>query len=408
MSSLGDAIEMFRDQKVRFMLTVSGIVVGVASLVVMASVLEVGQVVLRESSSEASGDNVLTVSNDWHRMNERPDARRLDHADQEAITRSALLPADSRVAATYGMQERTVRFNEKDYSPFTIGVAKEVFEVYKLQVARGRGFSEADYKEGRRAILAGAGALDGGLEAGDVVRVEGTPYTIVGVLKEKPEMGPSGPWGWNRRLLFPERTYRLDFDPSRRPTNIVVKVAVPPNHLGLVKDFVLATRTVVDGILLRNRTVKSWEIEGVSDDASTEQLILTTIQALLYTTTLFSMIVGGINIMNIMLVTVVERTREIGLRRALGATQSDILRQFLSETLTITLAGAVLGLLGAWALLGLGSWAVTRWLIEWPFHIEPWSVILGLAFSSIIGIVFGMYPAWRASRLDPVEALRSP
>ncbi len=408
MSSIGDAIEMFRDQKVRFILTVSGIVVGVASLVVMASVLEVGQAVLRESSSEASGDDVLTVSNDWHRINERPDARRLDHADQEAIARSALLPADSRVTATYGMQDRAVRFKEKDYSPFTIGVAQEAFAVYKLQIAKGRGFNDADYAEGRRVILAGAGALDGGLKPGDVVRVEGTPYTIAGVLAEKPEMGPGGPWGWNRRLLFPERTYRLDFDPSRRPTNIVVKVAVPPNYIGLVKDYVLATRTVVDGILLRNRSVKSWEIEGVSDDASTEQLILTTIQALLYTTTLFSMIVGGINIMNIMLVTVVERTREIGLRRALGATQSDILRQFLAETLTITLAGAVLGLLAAWGLLGFGSWAVTRFLIEWPFQIEPWSVVLALTFSSIIGIVFGMYPAWQASRLDPVEALRSP
>lgn len=407
MSSLRDALEMFRDQKVRFLLTVSGIVVGVASLVVMASVLEVGQGVLRESSSQASGDDVLTVSNDWHKMNDNPDAKKLDYADQEAIAQSALLSPENRVTGTYGMADRAVRFNEGDYRPLTLGVDDTAFEVYKLSVEQGRSFSASDYTDGRRVIVAGIDALEGKLKPGDVVRVEGTPFTVIGILAKKAEMGPGGSWSWNNRLVFPQRTYRLDFDPTRRPHNIVVKVAVPPTYPGLVKDYVLATRTVVDGILQRNRTVKTWEIDGVSDDASTEALIMTTIQALLYLTTLFSMIVGGINIMNIMLVTVVERTREIGLRRALGATQAEILRQFLAETLTITLTGAVIGLFGAVGILGIGAWAMTKWVTVWPFQIEPWSVFLGLGFSSIIGVVFGMYPAWRASRLDPVEALRS-
>ncbi|GDX79116.1 ABC transporter permease [Deltaproteobacteria bacterium] len=407
MSAIRDALEMFRDQKVRFMLTVSGIVVGVASLVVMASVLEVGQAVLRDSSAEASGDDILTVSNDWHQLNDHPDAKRLDHADQVDISSSALLSPENQVTGTYGMEDRPVRFNEKDYRPLTLGVDPEAFGVYRLSVEKGREFGTADYEGARRVILAGCDALDGGLQPGDVVRVQGAPYTVVGILAKKAEMGPGGAWSWNRRLLFPQRTYQLDFDPSRRPTNIVVKVAVPPTYPGLVKDYVIATRTLVDGILQRKRSVKSWEIDGVSDDASTEALIMNTIQALLYMTTLFSMIVGGINIMNIMLVTVVERTREIGLRRALGATQAEILRQFLAETLTITLTGAVIGLVGAVGILGIAAWAMTKWVTVWPFQIEPWSVFLGLGFSSMIGVIFGMYPAWRASRLDPVEALRS-
>jgi putative ABC transport system permease protein len=132
-----------------------------------------------------------------------------------------------------------------------------------------------------------------------------------------------------------------------------------------------------------------------------------TIRALLYLTTLFSMIVGGINIMNIMLVTVAERTKEIGVRRAIGASQRDILRQFVSETLAVTVLGAIIGLGVALMLLGAGTAALNQWVTEWPFHVEGWSVGLSISFSVFIGLIFGLYPAWRASKLDPVEALRT-
>lgn len=400
-------LDLFRTQKIRFFLTVSGIVVGVASLVIMASLLEVGQAILQQSSAEASGDDVITVQNDWRSNQNHPDAKRLTHADQEAIAASTLLPEGSKVTATYGMRDRPARFDGKDYTPMTIGIGKDTLGVYNLSVVKGREFTDSDDAEARKVVILGAEALDSKPQPGDVVRVEGQPYTVVGILAKKAEMGPGGPWSWNQRILFPETTYRLNFDPSRRPSNIVVKVATPPQYTGLVKDFVLATRGVLDAILMRNRTVKSYEFSGVSDDSGTEALIMQTIQALLYLTTLFSMIVGGINIMNIMLVTVVERTREIGLRRAVGASRNDILRQFLSETLMITLVGAVMGLTLALVTLGIGSWALTKWLTPWPFQVELWSVGLSIGFSSAIGIIFGLYPAWRASQLDPVEALRS-
>lgn len=406
-TSLSATLDLFRTQKVRFMLTVSGIVVGVASLVIMASLLEVGQNILQSSSAEATGDDVITVQNDWDSLQNHPDAERLRHTDQEAIERSTLLPEGSNVTATYGMRDRKARFKEKDYEPYTIGIGPETLGVYNLAVEKGPGFSASDYAEARRVVVLGAKALDGTGAPGDVVRVEGRPYVVVGVLAEKADMGPGGPWSWNQRLLFPERTYQLNFDPSRRPTNIVVKVATPVGYTGLVKDYVLATRNVLDAILMRDRSVKSYRFEGVSDDSGTEALIMNTIQALLYLTTVFSMIVGGINIMNIMLVTVVERTREIGLRRAVGATRGDILQQFIAETVMITLVGAVIGLLFAFGTLGIGTWALTRWVTPWPFQVEGWSVGLGLLFSSVIGLTFGIYPAWRASQLDPVEALRS-
>jgi putative ABC transport system permease protein len=399
--------EMFRAQKLRFLLTVSGVVVGVASLVVMASVLEVGQGVLRAASTSAAGDDILTISNDWQARMNNPDATMLTRGDHAAIAESTLLPPGSKVTATFGMQDRKARFEEVDYTPFTIGIGPDSLEVFQLRVARGRSFSASEFEGTPKILLVGAKALNGEVQPGDVVRVEGQPYVVVGVLEEKPEMGPGGPWSWNQRLIFPEKTYQLNFDPSKRPTNIVVKVAVPPTYEGLVKDYVVATRTVVESILARDRSVKSWQIEGVSQDASTEELVMTTIQALLYLTTLFSMIVGGINIMNILLVTVVERTREIGLRRAVGATQGAILRQFLSESISITVTGAIIGLALAVGLLAVGSWAVTTWVTPWPFRVLGWSVVTSIVFSVGIGVVFGVYPAWRASRLDPVEALRA-
>ncbi len=406
-AALRATIETFRSEKLRFFLTVSGIIVGVGSLVIMASFLEVGQNILQETSAQATGDDVITVSNDWRQMNEHPDVRRLDQRDQDALAASTLLSEGTRVTATYGMTNRKAVYKTKEYEPFTIGVGAEAFEVYKLRIARGRLFSAEDYAGSPRVVIVGALALDGKVEVGDPLRVQGRPYTVIGVLEEKADMGPGGPWSWNQRLMFPERTYRLDFDATRRPTNIVVKVALPVGFDGVVKDFMLASQTIVDNVLMRNRTVKTYELEGVSSDDSTEMLILDTIRALLYLTTIFSMVVGGINIMNIMLVTVVERTREIGLRRALGATRGLILQQFLAETLMITLVGAVIGVVGALGVLAVGSWALTEWVTEWPFWVEPWSVVTGVLFSSVIGLGFGVYPAWRASRLDPVEALRS-
>ena len=156
---------------------------------------------------------------------------------------------------------------------------------------------------------------------------------------------------------------------------------------------------------MADREHQSFRFEGVSEDSQNEEIIVFVIKALILLTTVFSMVVGGINIMNIMLVTVTERTKEIGLRRALGATRRDILRQFLAETLAITLVGASLGVATALALLGAAA-AYPSETVDWPFHVATWSLGLAVVFTSLIGLVFGLLPAVQASRLEPVEALR--
>ena len=405
-SWLWTALDLFRTQKFRFALTVSGIVVGVGSLIVMASLLDVGQEVLQRSSTEITGTDVVTVSNDWTVLRNNADATALEKRDLTALSESQTLPSDRAIGAEYGPNQQQAQYAGEDFTPFVMGVAPNTLQLRHLAIASGRALTTDEFDQRRRVILAGANVGKGKVKPGQTIRIRGVPYVVVGVLAEKPEMGPGGAWSWNNRLLMPSTTYRLQFEPAGKPRQIVVQVAPPVGYDGLIKDYVLAARDVVDVVLSSDRTVRSWEFEGASDDSNTEEIIFLTIEVLLYLTTVFSMLVGGINIMNIMLVTVTERTREIGTRRALGATQRDVMRQFLGETVMVTLVGAVIGVVGGIALVALGTGAMATWVTAWPFRIVPWSLIGGVAFASIIGLVFGLYPAWRASRLDPVEALR--
>lgn len=402
------AIDLFRAQKMRFLLTVSGIVVGVGSLVLLASLLSTGSRVLESQSFQAAGDDVVTVQNDWNALQNDPNAYRLRATDKDALDRSALLDEET-ISANYGMRRGiTAIYDGKEFSPFLLGASVAIFDVNRLTIAKGRGFSADEFASARRVVIVGGDVEDGKIAPGDTIRIGGGPYTVVGVLEKKAEMGPGGPWSWNRRLIVPDRTFNLNFNPSKRPQSVVVRVNPPDTYVGEVKGYALAVRGVIDAILIKeHRGSRSWEFEGVSDDSSTGEIVMMVIKILIYMTTVFSMIVGGINIMNIMLVTVAERTREIGLRRALGASRGDILRQFLAETVAVTWIGTMIGVIGAVGLIGAATLALNHWLVTWPFEVAPWAIGLGVGLATIIGLLSGMYPAWRASRLDPVEALRA-
>lgn len=152
---------------------------------------------------------------------------------------------------------------------------------------------------------------------------------------------------------------------------------------------------------LRNEAPDDFKIENPSDVLSAREGAVRTFGFLLTAVASVSLIVGGISIMNIMLVSVTERTREIGLRMAVGARRSDIRRQFLIEAVTLALVGGVIG-----ALLGCAGAISIAWQAQWPILISPWAIALACAFSGMVGIAFGLYPAYRTSRLDPMVALR--
>jgi putative ABC transport system permease protein len=241
--------------------------------------------------------------------------------------------------------------------------------------------------------------------AGQRLRFERHQCVVVGVLKSKPIMGGGGDetWMWNRKILLPETTFDAMITPDHGVSTIYVRLGTSPS---LTKKMKLVEE-LLGQLLLRTHGAPNFKVKAQNDSEGQQQLILGIIKGLLLSTALLSLLVGGINIMNIMLVTVTERTREIGVRRALGATPRAISLQFLLEA---TFIGGVGGLIGVAGGIGL-TWLIAFALAHstggtFVFHVETWAVTLGLSLSMSTGAAFGLFPAVKASRLDPVEALR--
>lgn len=399
--------DMFVSHKVRFLLTISGVVVGVASLVTLASLLHVGEGILRATSMQASGEDIVNVSNDWRARQKYPNEKRLDSADLENLQRSSLL-TDTQYSAVYGMGPAKIVVGAETLDARGVGVDQPAFEVHDLKFAAGRPFNPDEYVVATRVAVVGSRVKEKlpVIEVGTSITVNGVILQVVGIMEKRPQMGPGEEWSWNNRVIVPARTYNLYFSAERRPNTIVGKVSPPATWEGVLEQYVGGVRQITRLVLMTRRSYDIFDLGNSKEEGGTEQIIFLTIKILIFLTTVFSMLVGGINIMNIMLVTVTERTREIGIRRALGATRRDILRQFLAETLGVTLTGAAIGTLGALGALWLASVLLTKFFQPWPFYVATWSLGLGLGFSMVIGIVFGLSPAVRASRLDPVEALR--
>jgi putative ABC transport system permease protein len=213
---------------------------------------------------------------------------------------------------------------------------------------------------------------------------------------------------WNRRVLVPSSTYEIAFESGHKVRAIFVRL-----HNAVEADATIAgkarqlTDVVEKTLLRRHEGVKNFDIESDARGEDQEELILKIIEVLLFGTGVIALFVGGINIMNIMLVTVTERTKEIGIRRAVGATPGEIARQFVLEAAVLAGAGGLLGVVGGVAMTGALSVILTHVLAPWRFVVEPWAIALALGMATSTGIAFGLFPALRAAKLDPVAALRS-
>ncbi len=398
--------DQLRQHVVRFLLTISGVAVGVGSLVFLASFIAVGLDVLRETSTNATGEDLLTVRDSWRLKRKYPNERRLSNEDYRNLSESKTL---ERVmfAPQYGPDNRNYSFEGRDGDAFVMGLGPSGFPTNRLRVAVGRPFLSSEYERFSKVAIVGSDLLEQHPRPwiGKSIRVEGVALLIVGVLERKPVMGPNRDWSWNNRIIIPASTYNLLFNVDKKPDAIVGKVSLFGSDFTLEQS-VDAARVLTERVLMLVREHKNFRIPGSEDRDSNEDTIMLVIKVLMIMTTVFSLVVGGINIMNIMLVTVTERTREIGLRRAMGATRRDIIAQFLIESVLVTMTGAILGLLGGLLLIAVLSATLTRVFYPWPYHVEWWSVLLSMGLSVLIGGLFGLSPALKAARLDPVEALR--
>jgi putative ABC transport system permease protein len=399
----------FDSNRARVALTLLGIMIGAGSIVLLASLLTGGQEALQASSQGATDADLVRIDPDEPATKDLLKTRReLDQGDAETLAGSPLL---SSVQVTAERGRWTKAYHGKDKKQISLDATEPIaLSLYKLSVGRGRFLTEDDLRQRRRVAVVGINVwrdlLGQPEELHDLrITVDNVQWSVVGVLKNKPSTGPSiqGPWLWNNKILVPRTTYDATFYNQHQVDRVYVRLG----GLGPLAERLAAGRNAIDSTLLRRHYgVQNFKVDRRAKDRAQEQLILEVIKILLLGTGLLSLFVGGINIMNIMLVTVTERTREIGVRRALGANPTSIMMQFLLESGVIALAGGIIGVCGGLGLAWGTSVLLTKMLGGWNMHVETWSILLGLGLSVSTGVVFGIFPAWRAAKLDPVEALR--
>jgi putative ABC transport system permease protein len=408
MSSLLDTIAMalgtLRANVLRSILTLLGIVIGASTVVAMMSLTE-GLRIKMTTDFAQLGAGAFQVQKwpamefghrDWRKIEARPD---LTREQGEALRDLPHIAAVSIEEYPRGPEKLTTRERSTKQNIDLCGGNPDYEPANGVTVAEGRFLIDSDIQLGRRAIFIGADIADmlypGESALGQEVRVRGVPFEVVGVAQRKGSiMGQSKdgfaviPWPSFERVLG-----------KRRNTNIAL-VATTPDDVPRAIDEVIAKLRRIRGLGPDDEN----DFDYYSNDTSAS--LFNNLAAMVAAATggvcALALLVGGIGIMNIMLVSVTERTREIGVRMALGARRGRILSQFLVESVTLSVLGGLIGvLLGA----GLALGAKAIW--EVPASIPAWAVILSLALTGGAGLLFGIYPAARASRLDPVEAMRT-
>lgn len=369
--------------KVRSLLTMLGVVIGVAAIVALTSIVDGASQGINKSLATL-GTNQLNITA------MAPDA--LTEQDAEAL---ASLD-DVSVMFVQTQNEGTIATGDTRVNARLVGVSSEYFQAVKPEIALGSYLSSSSFAQTAKDVVFGADAAnDVGLTAdmlGQTVKLNGQDFRLVGVLDDQAGFGTSG------RVYVTLDSARKLFSQYPYVSSIVIQANTPEQVDGLqvTADSLLRERygLGVDTDARYTITNQASLIAAVSSITDTLGLLLTGIAAI-------SLIVGGIGIMNIMLVSVRERTREIGVRRAIGAKQSDILTQFLIEAIVLSLAGGVVGLI-----LGEIAAFFLAILGDWVFAIKLDTVVLALGFSLLVGVVFGVWPARTAAKLEPIDALR--
>ena len=369
--------------KVRSLLTMLGVVIGVAAIVALTSIVDGASQGINKSLATL-GTNQLNITA------MAPDA--LTELDANAL---ASLD-DVSVMFVQSSNEGTIATGDTRVNARLVGVSKDYFEAVKPEIALGAYLSSSSQAQSAKDVVFGADAAnDVGITSdmlGQTVKLNGQDFRLVGVLDDQAGFGTSG------RVYVTLDSARKLFSQYPYVSSIVIQANTPEqvDALQVTADQLLRERygLAADTDARYTITNQASLIAAVSSITDTLGLLLTGIAAI-------SLIVGGIGIMNIMLVSVRERTREIGVRRAIGAKQSNILTQFLIEAIVLSLAGGVVGLI-----LGEIAAFFLAILGDWVFSIRLDTVLLALGFSLLVGVVFGVRPARTAAKLEPIDALR--
>jgi len=393
------ALSSIRANALRSVLTMLGIIIGVGAVITMVA-LGTGAQKAVEARIAALGANVFTVFAGQGRSGAImiTDRTVLSTDDYDALVRDATL---IKAVVPEAQQSLQVVFGNQNRNLQVIGTTANYTNVKNYTVPFGQMFTNGDDASRQRYAVLGSAVPEmfGGNPAAMIhqtILIRGIPFEILGVLSTK---GASGGFqNPDEQILIPLQTaqYRVFGSKRLRSMSIQVEDGVPIEQ-GMVD---------LERVLRREHHIRpggdnDFTIRNQQDILQTQQQATQVFTTLLASIAAVSLVVGGIGIMNIMLVSVTERTREIGVRKALGATRGNILLQFMIEALTLCILGGAVGVL-----LGIGTTIVLARVMQWNTLISPSAVIVAFGFSALVGLFFGIWPARRAARLDPIVALR--
>ncbi len=399
LSAIVIALRAVRRNKLRAGLTILGITIGVAAVVTVTALASGARANVNAQISNLGSNSLIVFARSARASGVRSTTgARLSELDGQALVRES---TSIRIVAPFLRSSAQVIYEGQNASPTLIGTRLNYFEIRSWRVAQGEPWSAASENLSEKVVVIGAqtardlfGALD---PVGRMVRIGRQVYRVLGVLEEK----GASPFGQSQDdiVLMPITTMRSHVV-ATRPGEV---------HAILLSSTSAETseraKLQAEAILRQRHRIGEDEeddfaVRSQAEFQAMQDAIFAALSALLVSIAAVSLVVGGIGVMNIMLVSVTERTREIGIRMAIGAREIDILLQFLLEALVLATLGGIVGsALGYGVILGFSS------ALGWPMKLEPAALGVALGVSTAIGIVFGFFPARRAARMDPVNAL---
>jgi putative ABC transport system permease protein len=397
------ALQSLWANKLRTILTLLGVVIGVASVIAVVTLVNGANTYVATKFSSYGADvftvskmpQIITSPEDYQKFQKRKDILIPDYRYVEENCKHCI-----GIGAQQAVTGKVVRGTQSTTDTSIRGYTWQMPGLQNLNIMQGRGFTEADEEHASRVAIIGTDIQDHLFEGvdplGQELRVDGTPYTIIGISEKQGSTFGASQDNW---VAVPLTTFQKSYGTAKTLT-IYVKAGEAGPILETAADevrmLVRARRHDGPGV------DDSFELDTNNTLVGFFSMVTQSFGAVAGAVALISLVVGGIVIMNIMLVSVTERTREIGIRKALGARPKDIMVQFLIESGTMALVGGVFGVMGG-VLVAQGITV----LAGFPSTVALWSVLAGLVMATGTGIFFGVYPARKAARLDPIVALRS-